>query len=151
YDQYRAGSLANNSNQQANPTDEPFDVWWPKYLKRVNESVFEAKKQLEVPNETIVSIPTEPNYVAPVRTYAVSEPILHDRIAANPPRLNYFGLALVCDDQSANFRAFVTAFNMSGSTGKLRLAEGLGLVTEHRLRFIQAVARVRNRYAHNFR
>jgi hypothetical protein len=54
-------------------------------------------------------------------------------------------------DQTANFRAFVTALTISGRTGKLKLAEGLGLVTQDRLRFIKAVAQVRNRYAHNVR
>jgi hypothetical protein len=38
---------------------------------------------------------------------------------------------------------------MSGRTGKLKLAEGLDLLAEHQIDFIEAVTRVRNRYAHN--
>src|SRR5262249_57466533 len=48
-----------------------------------------------------------------------------------------------------NFRTFVTALNISGRTGKLRLAEGLGLLRDYHIEFIEAVTRVRNRYAHN--
>jgi hypothetical protein len=38
---------------------------------------------------------------------------------------------------------------MEGAAGKLRLAEGMDLLTKDRIAFIRAVARVRNRYAHN--
>jgi hypothetical protein len=48
-----------------------------------------------------------------------------------------------------NFRAFVAALNIRGPTGKLKLAKGLGLLKKDRIDFINAVAQVRNRYAHN--
>jgi hypothetical protein len=38
---------------------------------------------------------------------------------------------------------------MSGRSGKIRLAEGMGLLTQDQVRFIEAVSRIRNRYAHN--
>jgi hypothetical protein len=38
---------------------------------------------------------------------------------------------------------------MSGNTGKVKLAEGLGLLTDWQIQFIEALARIRNRYAHN--
>jgi cytochrome c553 len=50
---------------------------------------------------------------------------------------------------SENFRTFVTALNIGGRTGKLKLAEGMGLLTEEQIAFIRGVAQVRNRYAHN--
>jgi hypothetical protein len=48
-----------------------------------------------------------------------------------------------------SWQTFVTALNMRGGTGKLTLAKGLGLLQEHHISFIEAVARVRHRYAHN--
>jgi hypothetical protein len=86
--------------------------------------------------------------------YAVVEPILNDLIASwqQPPQTSpYQALSLPYLGQSAreNFRAFVAALNIRGPTGKLKLAKGLGLLTEDRIAFIHAVAQVRNRYAHN--
>lgn len=40
---------------------------------------------------------------------------------------------------------------MEGRTGKVALAKGLGLLRPDQVRFIEGVARVRNRYAHNVR
>ncbi len=37
--------------------NEAFEVWWPKYLERVDESVIKAEEYLEVPTGTISSIP----------------------------------------------------------------------------------------------
>jgi hypothetical protein len=146
--------LANDPEEPAKalPTDEPFEVWWPKYLARVKESVEAAEQHLEVPAGTISSIPGEPDFIATVKTYAVIEPVLNDLIAARPPQPNYlafglgFGAPAIAD---AKFRAFVTSLKMSGPTGKLRLAEGLGLLTQGQIKFIDGAARVRNRYAHN--
>jgi hypothetical protein len=150
--------LANDPNEPAKPipNDEPFEVWWQKYLDRVNESVVAAEQYLEVPAGTVSSIPRDPDFIATVKTFAVVEPVLNDLIVAHPPQPNYLGFGLgfgapANADQTANFRAFVTALTISGRTGKLKLAEGLGLVTQDRLRFIKAVAQVRNRYAHNVR
>jgi hypothetical protein len=72
--------------KQAIPVDEPFDVWWPKYLARVNESVTAAEKYLEDPTGTISSIQADPDFIATVKTYAVIEPMLNDLISARPPR-----------------------------------------------------------------
>src|SRR5262245_44366793 len=49
---------------------EPIDVWWPKYMARVNESVIAAEQYLEVPTGTISSIPNDPDFVATVKAYA---------------------------------------------------------------------------------
>src|SRR5262245_53197234 len=38
---------------------------------------------------------------------------------------------------------------MEGRAGQLKLAEGMGLLTEDRIAFIRGVAQVRNRYARN--
>jgi hypothetical protein len=138
--------------REAIHTKEPFEVWWPKYLGRVKESAESAERHLEVPAGTITSIPNEPDFIATVKTYAVIEPTLNELIAKSPPLPpwgNTLGLMSVGQSAKENFRTFVTALNMSGSGGKLKLAEGLGLLTKREIDFIHAVARVRNRYAHN--
>ena len=43
----------------------------------------------------------------------------------------------------------MTTLNIGGRTGKLKLAKGLNLIAQDRVDFIDAVTRVRNRYAHN--
>jgi hypothetical protein len=107
-----------------------------------------------VPAGTVSSIPYDPDFIATVKMYAVVEPILNDLIASwqQPPQTSpYQALSLLYLGQSAreNFRAFVAALNIRGPTGKLKLAKGLGLLTEDRIAFIHAVAQVRSRYAHN--
>jgi hypothetical protein len=76
------------------------------------------------------------------------EPLLNDLIATWPPQVLGFG-QFACLERNENFRTFEIALNVSGNTGKLKLAEGLGLLTDWQILFIQALARVRNRYAHN--
>ena len=75
------------------------------------------------------------------------EPILNDLIvAAHPPR-TILGLGSSNED----YRTFVTSLNIGGSTGKLKLAEALGLLSQWQIDFMREVARIRNRYAHNVR
>jgi hypothetical protein len=83
-----------------------------------------------------------------VKTYAVIEPMLNDLIFARPPKPI---LALAPDKPNEGFQAFVARLTISGRVGKVALAESLGLLTENQARFIERMARVRNRYAHNVR
>jgi hypothetical protein len=144
--------LTDDQNEHAQPgaSEEPLEAWWKNYQARVKESIVAAEQHLEVPAGTITSIPDDPDFIATVKMYAVIEPILNDLIASwQKPRGNPF--ALLFADQSArqNFRAFVAALNIRGPAGKLKLAKGLGLLPQHQIAFISAVAQVRNRYAHN--
>lgn len=131
------------------PAKEPFEVWWPKYLAEVDKSVRAAEQYLEVPPATISSIMQDPDYVATVKTYAVIEPMLNDLISARRPR-SVFGV-LSQEESEESFEGFVARLNISGRTGKVALAKGLGLLRPDQVRFIEGVARVRNRYAHNVR
>ena len=140
------------TNEDDSEGREPASFDWDKYLARVKESAEAAERHLEVPAGTITSIPNEPDFIATVKTYAVIEPLLNDLIAKGTPQTPYGStLRLMSIGQSVNenFRTFVTALNISGRTGKLRLAEGLGLLQDYNIEFIEAVTRVRNRYAHN--
>ena len=101
-----------------------------------------------MPAGTISSIPTDPDFIAIVKMYAVVEPILNDLIASRPPRGELPWLA-PSQSESENFRTFVTALNMEGRAGKLKLADGMGLLEKGRIAFVRAVAQVRHRYAHN--
>jgi len=128
--------------------NEDAEVWWRNYEAEVHKSIVAAEQHLEVPAGTISSIPNDPDFIATVKMYAVVEPILNELIASRPPRGTLPWLP-PSQSESENFRTFVTALNMEGRTGKLKLAEGMGLLTEARIDFIRGVARVRNRYAHN--
>jgi hypothetical protein len=146
--------LPDNNNEHAQPEASQHSVdeaWWNNYLARVNESIVAAEQHLEVPAGTISSIPNDPDFIATVKMYAVIEPILNDLIASwqQPQRTSPYPLLDLEQSARGNFRAFVTALNIRGPTGKLKLAEGLGLLAKDRLAFIRAVAQVRNRYAHN--
>jgi hypothetical protein len=155
--------LADDQNEQAQPdaSQRPFDeVWWNDYQAQVNKSIIAAEQHLDVPSGTISSIPSDPDFIATVKMYAVIEPILNDLIASwqsQPPAL-FGGIpsipSLPLDfEQPAreNFRTFVTGLNIDGRTSKLELAKGLGLLAQDRIAFIRAVAQVRHRYAHNLR
>lgn len=135
---------------EAVPTKEPFDVWWPKYIQQVRESVTAAEEYLEVPNGTISSIVSDTDFVATVKVYAVIEPILNDWIAKHPPRV--FSLSMLGSDNNPdeNYRSFVASLPLSGGRAtKLSLAEGQGLLSKDDVLYIKAVSSVRNRYAHN--
>jgi len=136
--------LANDPNgpAQVNPSEEA-EVWWRNYEAEIHKSVVAAEQHLEVPAGTISSIPYDPDFIATVKVYAVVEPILNDLITSCPPWLR------PPQSESEYFRTFVTALNMEGRAGKLKLAEGMVLLTESQIAFIRAVAQVRNRYAHN--
>jgi len=136
--------LANDPNgpAQLNPSEEA-EVWWRNYEAEVDKSIVAAEQHLEVPAGTISSIPYDPDFIATVKVYAVVEPILNDLITSCPPWLR------PPQSESEYFRTFVTALNMEGRAGKLKLAEGMMLLTESQIAFIRAVAQVRNRYAHN--
>ncbi len=138
--------MADDQGKQAAPASETFD--WPKYMARVDASVSAAEQHLEVPAGTISSIPSEPDFIATVKAYAVVEPILNELIAAHPSQVSSFG-TLAPPEQDDAFRTFVTALRISGEAGKIRLAKGWGLLPDWQVQFIQALARVRNRYAHN--
>src|SRR5262245_46577089 len=120
-----------------------------KYLAEVKESAEAAEQHLFVPPGTITSIPDESDFIATVKTYAVIEPILNDLIVARAPISPQELVMGFGQSASENFRSFVTPLNMSGRSGKLRLAEALGLLPDRQIEFIEAVTRVRNRYAHN--
>jgi hypothetical protein len=132
-------------------TNEPFDVWWPKYIDRVRESVTAAEQYLEVPAGTISSIPQDPDFIAIVKTYAVIEPMLNDLIAARSPKTVFGTLAaaFAVPEPDDGFQAFVAGLNIGGRVGKVALAKSLGLLKEDQVRFVEGVARIRNRYAHN--
>jgi hypothetical protein len=141
--------MANDPSESAQPNPSiVIDEWWRNYNAQVRQSVIEAEQHLEVPAGTISSIPNDPDFIATVKTYAVIEPILNELIASRPPR-GTFAWFSPSQSESENFRIFVAALNMHGSAGKLKLAEGMGLLTKYRIAFIRAVAQVRNRYAHN--
>lgn len=139
---------------EAAKDSESFDAWWPQYLERVSESVTAAEQYLGIPPGTISSISREPDFIAVVKAYAVIEPMLNDLISARPPKPAFGSLAAALaipapiDD---GFQSFVIGLNIGGRVGKVALAKSLGLLNEDQVRFIEGVARVRNRYAHNVR
>jgi hypothetical protein len=128
---------------------EDAEAWWRDYQAAIHKSVVAAEEHLEVPPGTISSIPNDPDFIATVKMYAVIEPILNELIGSRPPLVYPFLPLSSQQSESENFRTFVAALNMEGRAGKLKLAEGMGLLTEYRIAFIRAVAQVRNRYAHN--
>jgi hypothetical protein len=140
------GKKARKSTSIAQP-NKPFD--WEEYTRRVSESVVAAEQHLQIPPGTISSIPNEPDFIATVKAYAVVEPLLNDLIATWPPKSIVFGSLASPPQENDSFRNFVTGLAISGNTGKLKLAEGLGLLQNDDVSFIRALATVRNRYAHN--
>ena len=134
----------------AEHSPEDFEAWWRNYEAELHKSIVTAEEHLEVPPGTISSIPNDSDFVATVKMYAVIEPILNELIASRPPQGTLSWLP-TSPSEVENFRTFVTALNVEGRAGKLKLAEGMGLLTENRIAFIRAVTQVRNRYAHNVR
>jgi hypothetical protein len=137
--------------KKAVPDNELFDVWWPKYLNRVNESITAAEQYLGVPTGTISSIPADPDFIATVKIYAVIEPMLNDLISARPPPTPMIFGAMAGPQPNEDFQTFVAGLSIGGRVGKVTLAKSLGLLSEKQVHYIDGVARIRNRYAHNVR
>lgn len=80
--------------------------------------------------------------------------MLNDLISARSPRpaLGILSAALAIPaSPDEGFQSFVSALNIGGRIGKVALAKSLGLLRDDQVRFVEGVARVRNRYAHNVR
>jgi hypothetical protein len=149
--------MDNDQTAQSPPPKEPFDVWWQKYLADIEKSVDAAEQHLQVAG-AISSIKCDPDFVATLKTLAVIETMLNELIAGHPPQRPYQGGALGGPPQmlmslgpgaNEHFRTFVVDLPLKGRTGKLGLAKGLGLLTPQQADFVEGVASVRNRYAHN--
>jgi hypothetical protein len=142
--------LADDQNEQAQPDSHQAVK---DYVAQVTKSIVAAEEHLKVPAGTISSIPSDPDFIATIKMYAVVEPILNDLIASRPPgpQSGPFSWLGPSQSDSESFRTFVTALNMDGRTGKLSLADVMGLLTKRRIDFVRALARVRHRYAHNVR
>jgi hypothetical protein len=86
--------LADGQNEHAQPDashasqEAANEIWWQNYIAQVNNSIVAAEQHLEVPAGTVSSIPTDPDFIATVKMYAVVEPILNDLIASwqQPPQ-----------------------------------------------------------------
>jgi hypothetical protein len=141
--------VAKNARKSARTAQPKNRFDWDEYARRVSESVVAAEQHLQIPPGTISSILKEPDFIATVKAYAVVEPLLNDLIATWPPKNFVFGSLASPPQENDSFRNFVTGLAMSGNTGKLKLAEGLGLLQNDDVLFIRALATVRNRYAHN--
>jgi hypothetical protein len=128
-------------------TQDEINARVAEFIARINQSVTEAEQHLEVPPSTISSIPYDPDFIATVKAYAVVEPMLNELIAKQMTGPDVPGITTPGRDEI--YASFVVSLNMSGRAGKLRLAEELGLLINERVVFIEALSRVRNRYAHN--
>jgi hypothetical protein len=117
------------------------------YIASIGKSVTEAEQHLDVPPSTISSIPYDSDFIATVKAYAVVEPMLNELIAKQMVGIPILGMP--SQERNEIYASFAASLNMSGRAGKLRLAEELRLLTKERVVFIEALSRVRNRYAHN--
>jgi hypothetical protein len=118
-----------------------------KYLAGIRKSVTEAEQRLGIPPSTISSIPYDSDFIATVKAYAVVEPMLNELIVNQMAGIALRGMPF--QEKNEIYASFVASLNMLGRAGKLGLAEELGLLTKDRVVFIEALSRVRNRYAHN--
>jgi hypothetical protein len=117
------------------------ETWWREYRAEISEAVAEAERHLEVPEGTISSIETDSDFMAVVKAYAVAEPMLNQLIVAR----RHFAV------DELSYARFVTTLPMAGRSGKLQLAETMGVLSETERAFIGALSQVRNRYAHNIK
>jgi hypothetical protein len=145
--------MAKNARKSAPPAAQKSPLDWKAYFRRVDESAASAEHHLQVPAGTISSIPHDPDFIATVKAYAVVEPLLNDLIVtwSQKGAVLGFGSSAPLPHENEAFRSFVAVLPMSGNIGKLKLAEGLGLLSRDDVSFIQALATIRNRYAHNVR
>jgi hypothetical protein len=111
-------------------------------LEKVHAHVRSAETYLEVPSGSIRSILTDSDFVAVIKSYAVVEPILNDMLFGHVFQQS-------TDSSDDSLKAFVTALPNTGRTGKLTLLKRLGHLSIEYCNFIEALTRIRNRYAHN--
>lgn len=137
------------------------DAAWAAYRARIDEEVATAEQHLGVSAGTIAGIQSEPDYLFIVKIYATLEPILNQLLAgrlAFGRKITALPLLLggdIVDGSTAatdeELLEMVAAMPLEGRSGKLGLCAALGCLNPRQRRYISALARVRNRFAHNIR
>lgn len=136
------------------------DAGWVAYRQQIEEEVATAERHLGVAEGTISSIQSEPDYLFVVKIYATIEPILNELLAgrlALGRKIAPLSLLLGGDAAGGGaatdeeLLAMMAAMPLDGRSGKLRLCGALGCLNPRQRCYISALARVRNRFAHNIR
>jgi len=130
---------------------------WADYLRRIDDELRVAEEHLSVPPGAISGIQNEPEYLFIVKVFAALEPIINELLAARltfARKINMQALLGELSGEAATpekLPEIVAPMPLGGRPGKLELCAALGCLTRRQQRYVSAVARVRNRYAHNIR
>jgi hypothetical protein len=114
------------------------------FFRNVEPTIKDAEQHLGVPRGTLGDIRNDTDFLAIVKIHATIGPLLNEAIRQNLTRaLSHPKVAFPGGDAVADF---VLGGRLDS---KIRLALKAEIISEDNARFIRAVARLRNHYAHN--
>jgi len=117
---------------------------WEDFFRDVEPTIRDAEGHLGVPHGTLGDIRNDTDFLAIVKIHATIEPLLNEAIRENLTR------ALSHPKVSFPGADAVAEFVLGGPLeSKIRLALKAEIISDDNARFIRAVAKLRNHYAHN--
>lgn len=129
--------------------DEANRAEWEAYRLKLEQAVEEIEDKLSIDRGTIKKNIVFPEHNMIIGCYAIIETILNTLLSAklfsaNSTILDYVGGVSPIEEH-------VSALGLHGKSGKLRLASNMRLISKEDKRWIEDIALLRNRYAHNIR
>jgi hypothetical protein len=114
------------------------------FFRDVEPTIRDAEAHLGVPHGTLGDIRNDTDFLAIVKIHATIEPLLNEAIRENLTRaLSHPKVSFPAGDAVAEF---VLGGRLES---KIRLALEAEIISDDNARFIRAVAKLRNHYAHN--
>jgi hypothetical protein len=116
------------------------------YKKELDGYIGQAEAHLDVPHGTIAAVETDPDHIAVLKIHATIEPLISEMLsvhimrAVEHPKVAFEGAeALDKTVRNLNYDS------------KRKLAVAFGLMSKRQSEFVDAIAQIRNRYAHHLK
>ncbi|WP_439407940.1 hypothetical protein ACNJX9_04420 [Bradyrhizobium sp. DASA03076] len=129
-----------NLNEDGSSSSDGLD----QFFRAVEPTISDAEDYLKVARGTVANIRQDSDFLAIVKMHATIEPLLGDALeqsvtrALKHPKVNFPGGEALAE--------FVVGANLEA---KIRLALKSEIISDDNAKFIRALARVRNYYAHD--
>ncbi|MDR7146177.1 hypothetical protein [Rhizobium sp. BE258] len=125
---------------------------YEEFVADISKKLAVAEKRLDLPAGTLAEFYREPDYIFVIKIIAAAEPIVNELIEAGMSRSSGGLGGRSNKEMFAPIAAFATdKLPLSGRASKIELAQRLEMINDDDIDFLETIAVIRNRYAHNIR
>jgi hypothetical protein len=112
-----------------------------------------GEKLLKLPKGTLQDLKDEQDYVMIIKIIATVEPVINELIELGMSQPHGGLGGKKTKDMFAGLSALLTdhRINLNGRPSKIDIAQSLNVISSEDRNFIEALSKIRNRYAHNIR